>query len=232
LEVSYLYILKRNKRSSKSKTNTSSTKHETLTSGPVTATDVESTQKHNQLQQNKSNNNTNNNENSTMSQAVPIQKTENLNKVKENTMATSGKPSTENLNKVKENTVVASGKPSTENLNKVKENTVVASGKPPTENLKVKETTVAASSKPSSIEKPKNIVTVDPPEGTLSKQNSSAKITLQKDPSSLLAPEKQQIFEKITSPVEVTPEPPSNNVKKSVITMGRLLEPRPSQAIG
>lgn len=197
----YVHILKRNKRSSKSKTNnSSSSKHETSTGGSVTGSDVELTQKHSQLQQNKSNNNTNNNESSTVS--VPIQKTENLNKVKETKVV-----------------AIASNKPPTENLNKTKETTKVL-----------------ISSKPPSVEKPKVITAApapvaDTPEEVLSKQNSNTKNTVQKDSSSLPTPE-MKTFEKITAPVEVTPEPPANDVKKTVLAMGRLLEPRSSQPIG
>ena len=168
--------MKRNKRSSKSKTNNSS-KHEASTSGPAAGTDVELTQKQNQSQHNKSNNtNTNNNENTTVS--VAIQKAENLNKIKEHKV------------------------------------TVIT--------------------KPTSVEKPKTPVTaMDTPDEILSKQNGTTKIAVQKDFSSFLPTPEKQTFEKITSPVEVTPEPPSNDIKKSVIAMGRLLEPRSTaQPIG
>lgn len=126
-----------------------------------------------------------------------------------------------------------------ENLNKVKEaKVIVVSTKTPTENLKVKESKVVANSKPSPVEKPKNITptvttVADTPEEVFSKQNSTnAKNTAQKDSSSSLPTPEKQTFEKITSPVEVTPEPPASEVKKSVIAMGRLLEPRSNQPIG
>lgn len=197
-------MLKRNKRSSKSKTinNSSSSKHETSSSGSVTGTDNDLTQKHNQLQQNKSNNNTNNNESSTVS--VPIQKTENLTKVKESKVA------------------VISSKPPVENLNKAKETTKIV-----------------ISSKPATVEKSKNIIVVaataavaakDTAEEASIEQNSNTKNITQDSPS-IPTPEKKA-FDKITSPVEVTPEPPANDVKRSVLAMGRLLEPRSNQPIG
>ena len=203
----YLCLLKRSKRSSKSKTNSnsSSSKHETSSSGSITGTDSDLTQKHNQLQQNKSNNNTNNNESSTVS--VPIQKTENLNKVKETKVAAvSGKPPTENLNKAKETTkVVISSKP----VEKPKTTSVVAAP-------------VAAATTPAA--------TTGTAEEASIKQNCNIKNITQDSPS-IPVPEKKT-FDKITSPVEVTPEPPANDVKRSVLAMGRLLEPRSNQPIG
>ena len=133
--------------------------------------------------------------------SIPVQKTENLNKVKE----------------------IKVTKPSSDILNKPKETKSIVSNKTP------------------SVEKPKNTIAprANTSEQVFSKQNNNAKSTSQKE-LILPASEKQSIppvsetqkFEKITSPVEVTPEPQANDVKKSVLAMGRLLEPRSSQPIG
>lgn len=122
---------------------------------------------------------------------------------------------------------------------------MVVSSKPPTESVtKPKEVTkVVVSSKPPSVEKPKNITTpsstvapavVDTPEEVVRKQNINTTNTVQKDPTSSIPTSEKKTFDKITSPVEVTPEPPPppNDVKRSVLAMGRLLEPRSHQPIG
>ena len=169
--------------------------------------------------------------------SVPVQKTENL-KVKETKVAgSSSKPPPENLIP-KEIKLLT------------KETKVIIVGKP------------TSVEKPKNITTPAVVVAADTTEEVSSKQNSNTKCTLPKDPSlpgsekqafqpsseptfqpALEKPtfqpasefhpaSEKQTFEKITSPVEVTPEPPSSDVKKSVLAMGRLLEPRSIQPIG